>query len=486
MNYHPYHAIAGSGDPLIPVLEKKYPLYVVKEEGEPSSLANEIRNWFNPLNMYVYLWQPVRLRNYFYTRHPFFQAAFRLPHFRTCWENICKGSFAYNTFLFKKPAFSSHYHHSFLADLTCLALLFGDEFIDGICNELGKNCVLQLLDDKGKNFYLHIKKDKDGYPELHYDFDLYQLLPPAMWTLKNEKYGIHYARFYELLKDLLNLMNQWLKKMELNKAINTAGKIKEACDLCFDTYIHDVKEPPLQNIFDSDRPAMFWHDRKNRSIQEKLLELRCILLNKNFDKYKSSFPGWLDIISTMQVYDDMQDCRTDENFQDNLLLVFAANRFPEEMEWFRENKSKFYDDDHWRMLISRHMPCSVYLCTHFSKEKIYSMKWVQKKICNYLWKHNWFASSRYCYHEKYLESCAADKSFNELLNDTSPVLRYTGSETEWKSYTLEIAFHSRSLKKYILSKAGWREKYFLYFNFLHLSSYEKARLADKVAGEQGN
>jgi hypothetical protein len=279
-------------------------------------------------------------------------------------------------------------------------------------------------------------------------------------------------------------MNQWLKKMERYKAIQAAGKIKEACDLCFDTYIHDVKEPPLQHIFDSTKPAMFWHDRKNRSIQEKLLELRCTLLNKSFDKYKSSFPGWLDIISTMQVYDDMQDCRTDENFQDNLLLVFAANRFPHEMEWFRENKSKFYDEDHWRMLISRHMPCSVYLCTRFSKEKIDGMNWVQKKICNYLWKHNWFVNTRHCRKDNRITSLSGETNFRDLLTDSLPVLHYTGSETEWKSYTLEIAFHNNTLKKNILSKAGWREKYFLYFNFLHLASHEKARLADKAAGNR--
>jgi hypothetical protein len=100
----------------------------------------------------VYLWQPFRSRNDFFTRHTFFKSAFKLPHFNKLWNNICKGSFAYNTFLFRKPAFSKNYNNTFLADLTCLALLFGDEFIDGICTEIDKTTVQQLLREKETSF----------------------------------------------------------------------------------------------------------------------------------------------------------------------------------------------------------------------------------------------------------------------------------------------------------------------------------------------
>src|SRR6185503_18890104 len=129
------------------------------------------------------------LKTYFLTRHPFFKTAFGLPHFNTLWDNICKGSFAYNTFLYRKPAFSKNYNNSFLADLTCLALLFGDEFIDGICNETGKATVQQLLKENGKTFYLNIKNDTNC-PQLEYSFDLCKLLPEDVWKLKNEKYKI--------------------------------------------------------------------------------------------------------------------------------------------------------------------------------------------------------------------------------------------------------------------------------------------------------
>ena len=110
------------------------------------------------------------------------------------------------------------------------------------------------------------------------------------------------------------------------------------------------------------------------------------------------------------------------------------------------------------------------------------MEWTQKKICNYLWKNNWFASHDNQHSENLLDSFYHNNYFRNLLKDTLPVLQYTGSEAEWKSYTLEIAFHDRQMKKNLMSYSGWKEKYFLYFNFLQMSSYEKAKLADKITG----
>jgi hypothetical protein len=455
----------------------RYPhLYIVKDRGETSDWKDEVAHWFDPINFYVYLWQPVRLRNRLLTDHSFFKKAFQLPHFNTLWDNICKGSFAYNTFLFRKPAFSKNYKNTFLADLTCLALLFGDEFIDGICGEVGKEKVQQLLKEKGNTFYLDIKNGS-SCPRLEYSFDLYKLIPENIWKLKNEKYGITYKEFYELLNDLLSVMNDRLKKMNTSIAGKAALKIKEACDLCFDTFIHDVKDIPVQLFYKGMIPPTTWHEKKNRSIQMRLLELRCVLFGRSPDRLEKNFTGWLDIISTMQVYDDMQDCRTDEHFQDNLLLAFAAGNFPDEMEWFHQNKKKEYDDEQWRMEVSLNMPCSVYLCTKFTKDRMaQNMNWVQKKICNYLWKNNWFNSAG----EPQLE-----RKFAEVLEKTFPVFILTKSETEWKSYAIEICFHDKLLRKYILSKTGFLTKYFLFVNFLHMSSFEKTALAKKVILSHG-
>ena len=107
-----------------------------------------------------------------------------------------------------------------------------------------------------------------------------------------------------------------------------------------------------------------------------------------------------------------------------------------------------------------------------------NMSWVQKKICNYLWKNNWFNPA--ANFEARTKTKNIEK-FTEILNSTFPVFKLTASETEWKSYALEIAFHDKQLRKYILSKSGWMERYFLYFNFIQMSSFEKTGLVNKVS-----
>ena len=106
-----------------------------------------------------------------------------------------------------------------------------------------------------------------------------------------------------------------------------------------------------------------------------------------------------------------------------------------------------------------------------------NMNWAQKKICNYLWKNNWFNSALDFETRNDLEN---EKRFSEIINKTFAVYELTGSETEWRSYAFEIAFHDRQLKKYILSKTNWVKKYFLLCNFIQMSSFEKTALIKKI------
>ena len=110
-----------------------------------------------------------------------------------------------------------------------------------------------------------------------------------------------------------------------------------------------------------------------------------------------------------------------------------------------------------------------------------NMSWVEKKICNYLWKNNWFTPAAGLDKKTKVETV---RKFNDLLLKTFSVFQLTGSETEWKSYALEIAFHDKSLRKYILSKASWLDRYFLFFNFLQMSSFEKTELVNKTISHQ--
>lgn len=456
-----------------------YQLHAVKNSGEFSSIRREVKNWFNLINLYVYLWPLARFRSYRIRQTPFFKKAAALPYFSELWETISKGSFAYNTFLFRKAATGRHAKKTMLVDLTCLALLFGDEFIDGISNELGKDYVKELLSHGEKRFYLQVNKNENGKPELEYNFDLFTILPTHTWTAKNEKYGIDYRHFYQLLNDLLALMNKKLEELPDAMAWPAANKIKEACDLCFDTYIHDIRETPVQQKEEDCDQYILFHEKKNRCIQKRLLELRGLLLHKDLNRYQKKFNGWLDIISTMQIYDDIQDCRTDENFQDNLLLKYASQYFPGEYAWFCSHKNKMFDDGSWRMMVSTNMPCSVYMCIKLAKDKMLDeMCWTQQKICNYLWKNNWFQPTRKNFPQHTQKE--PRQMLIEILENTKPVFAVTGSEAEWKAFALETATHQFRLKKFIYLRLKLRQAYFLYFNFLHLNSYEKARMLDRV------
>ena len=76
--------------------------------------------------------------------------------------------------------------------------------------------------------------------------------------------------------------------------------------------------------------------------------------------------------------------------------------------------------------------------------------------------------------------------FIEIIEETFPIYELTGSETEWKSYAFEIAFHDKELKKYILSKTNWLKRYFLLTNFMQMSSFEKTELLKNTISPRVN
>jgi hypothetical protein len=88
-----------------------------------------------------------------------------------------------------------------------------------------------------------------------------------------------------------------------------------------------------------------------------------------------------------------------------------------------------------------------------------NMNWVQKKDMQLPYgKNNWFNPA--AAFEARTTSKNIEK-FTEILNNTFPVFKLTASETEWKSYAMEIAFHDKQLRRYILSKSvGWNDTFF--------------------------
>jgi hypothetical protein len=305
---------------------------------------------------------------------------------------------------------------------------------------------------------------------LQYAFDLYEILPATIWEYRNDKYEIRYREFYSLLKELLDCLNNSIKNLNKATAEAAAIRIKDVCDLCFDSFLHDVYDLPAQQSSSSMEDLLAFHDKKNRRIQWELLELRSILLEKDPKEYAHLFGGWMNLISVMQIYDDLLDAPVDSGFQDNLLLFVATRNFPAELKWFYKNRWRLAGKKEWPLEVSMNMPCSVHRCLQIAKMKMNGMNLTQLKISNYLWQKNWFVPD------------VCGNSIDQLLEYSSPLLRHGLNEEEWKSYALELCFHDKELKKNISRKLSWRQRFLLRFCFIYLNNSEKSAMLNRITG----
>src|SRR6185369_10607047 len=277
-------------------------------------------------------WWPVfKFHQRWFTRSDFLLSCKKLPGFPKLWKTIQKGSFAYNTlFLGVNPFYQPK---TDLADITTLALFFGDEFIDGLCEITGKDFIKKLLEEEPEKFNLKVKADKN-IVKLEYCFDLGTVLPSHVLGEINAKYGISYLKFYKLLQHFLDLINKSLERLPFSKAEKTAQKIADACNTCFKSFLHDVNTPPEPGMIREVETVLHFHESKTAWMQKKLLDLRCVLVDKEEIMNSSQAAGWMDIMRVIQIYDDIQDVAIDDGLQDNIVLSAAFHHFTSEWEWF--------------------------------------------------------------------------------------------------------------------------------------------------------
>jgi len=312
----------------------------------------------------------------------------QFPELLSVRNNIEKGSFAYDTLLFRQSAFQVLQNKSHLANLVCLAILFGDEFIDGIAVTTGKSTIRNILQDQAVDCHLHFKQE-GKQTILYYAFDIRQLLAPKTLATKNEKYGITYNDFYDHLLFLLAEMNRHLNMQPANIRDQTAKLICDICNRCFDTYKTDIAAFKEDYHLDE---LLEYLDRKDDEIVHSLLELRAVLLHKNTPTYTSLFKGWSTMVRSMQIYDDMEDVATDNDYQMNFVCFFAHRFFYKEWEWLQANATAIQSCSNMQrhLLVSVFMPASVIACKQYARHIVLSeLNWVQKKITGYLWKKNW-------------------------------------------------------------------------------------------------
>ncbi|MFN2437810.1 MAG: hypothetical protein ABR503_01335 [Chitinophagaceae bacterium] len=296
----------------------------------------------------------------------------------------------------------------------------------------------------------------------------------------NSKYQITYERFYELLKCLLHVINEYLGRLPFAKAEKAALKIADASNTCFESFMHDVGTcqalnniPPVANV-------LFFHEAKTAYMQKKLLELRCILVNNKEAMNNVQTPGWLDIMRVIQIYDDIQDAIIDDELQDNLLLSTACHNFPSEWEWFVTHKTSLKQTEKTPLLLSLYMPCSMEYCLQLASDKIKAMNWEQQKIMHYLL----FKTKYILYREKMDKNFAVrDKFLLQFYMRTKGRMSHL-QEQVIKSNAINICVHIPRERKQLLKKLDFTTAYQLRYNLLSVSAETKAAIFDAVTANQ--
>jgi hypothetical protein len=402
-------------------------------------------------------------------------------------NNIEKGSFAYDTLLFNQSPWQLFKNKSHLANLVCLAILFGDEFIDGIATEYGKQNIQAVLENASFNYYLQHRTIHNKV-QLYYEFDICDVLPISVLESTNSKYEITYQAFYKHLQFLLSDMNTHLNKLDAEKAEAVATLICKACNKCFDTYKADINEfdenYTLLNLLD-------YQKTKDDDIIQVLLTLRAVLLDKKQLQYQKKFNSWSSMVRSMQLYDDMQDVATDCNFQMNTLCYFAKNYFITEWQWLQQHKTALMQLNGLALhsTVALYMPCSSMMLMQYARNIAHTkLSWVQCKIQNYLWRKNWLG-----FNNALLNSSGFCLSEVMHKNDTSVPLKlhfiktqvmqknddFITEEMQW-AHIIDIVLMDEELKAYLFAKITKKQKYFLTSCYIEYSIIEKATIAQHL------
>jgi hypothetical protein len=440
------------------------------------SWGAELRHLTSWKVLNIFWWPVFKFHQRWFTQSDFLLSCKKLPGFPKLWKTIQKGSFAYNTlFLGVNPL---RRPKTDLADITTLALFFGDEFIDGLCETTGKEYIKVLVEDEPEKFNLKVRT-QGGRITLAYCFDLSKVLPSCVMGKMNDKYGISYLKFYEVLQHFLNLINKSLQRLPFIKAEKTAHKIADACNTCFKSFLHDVNTPPEPGMIREVGTVLHFHESKTAYMQKKLLDLRCVLVDKEEVMNSSQAAGWMDIMRVIQIYDDIQDAVIDDGVQDNIVLSAAFHHFPAEWDWFCTNKNLIEQEKQTPLLLSLYMPESIALCMQLASEKIKTMNWEQQKIMHYLlFKHKYVL---------YTESNDKEFSGNNFLLHLYVTLRERLphlSPNSIKSFAIDNCIHLSALKNRLLKEVGFSTSYQLQYNLHSLPAETKAKIFDLVTAKQ--
>lgn len=451
------------------------------------SFRNEIKQAFKFASIMIWAFPSALIMRWHIRRNKKLKYILQFPELVSIRNNIEKGSFAYDSLLFKENIFQILQNKTHLANLVCLAILFGDEFIDGIAAEHGKKNIQKILDCPTFNYYLQLKTNQNKV-ELFYEFDICTVLPTDVLNTVNKKYEITYLAFYKHLLFLLEEINKHLNKLEITTKQEVGLLICKVCNTCFDTYKNDISFFTNDYSFDD---LQLYQQTKDDDIIYVLLTIRACLLKKKNLLYVSKFSGWSSVVRSMQLYDDLLDAPFDHNYQMNTILFFAKNYFQNEWNWFLENVDDLKNKHELNLqtYLCLFMPGSVLFTLQYAQQiSINKLDWTQRKILNYLWRKNWLG-----FNNKLLQNQTQllDVIFNKKNMSIPLKLHLIKSqinlcnhefitESLKKSLCINVVLMHDDLKEYLYNKITFKEKYFLNSSFIELPLTFKCTLYDKI------
>ncbi|MFN8250526.1 MAG: hypothetical protein U0V75_01495 [Ferruginibacter sp.] len=446
------------------------------------SLRSEAARFIGFSKTMVWAYPLAHLMRWHIRRNKKLRQILQFPELLPVRNNIEKGSFAYDSLLFRLPFFKLLQNKSHLANLVCLAILFGDEFIDGIADTYGKENTGRLLKNEGYNFDLLCRETNESF-ELYYAFDICELLPQDVLHAVNTKYEISYARFYQHLLFLLAEMNRHLKKLEKETAKEAALLVCKVCNLCFDTYKTDVAGFHTDYTLEE---LLHYQKSKDDDIINILLTLRAVLLDKRQLRYQKEFSSWSSMVRCMQLYDDMEDAAKDCDFQMNLCCWFARNYFPEEWAFLQQEKEalKKMKGLALNASIALNMPGSCILAMQYARHiACTKLNWVQRKITNYLWRKNWLGFNNPLINTGFSfkrlmqrPDASAPMQLHYIKQQVSKVQHEYITDEMKQAWVMDVALMDPELRKYISAHCSKKAAYYLKSCFLENPLYKKAAL----------
>lgn len=463
-------------------------LYFIIEQNKKNenhllfSFRNELKNFIGFSKTMIWAFPIALFMRWKIRKNKQLKQILQFKELLTVRNNIEKGSFAYDSLLFNENIFSLLKNKSHLANLVCLSLLFGDEFIDGIATTYGKKNVQYILNNEKFNFNLQYKNRDNNTVELFYEFDICELLPLHILNAVNTKYEISYKEFYQHLLFLLKEINRNINKLKYSLRDEAAQLICKACNKCFNTYKEDITSFNANYSF---ADLQHYQKTKDDDIIQVLLTLRALLLGKKQLNYQAQFTSWSSMVRSMQLYDDIQDIAHDYNFQINTVAFFAKNYFVNEWEWLLQNSEllKQQKGISLHAMVSLYMPASVILTMQYARNISHKLSWVQHKIENYLWCKNWLGIKNKLLKEKSfcLSSIMSIKNptiafklhlIKKHVNDIiHPLIT-----TEMKfAHAIDIVLFDDELSNLLHKENKFKETYFLKSCFVKFPLEQKAK-----------